>query len=204
MAKTSEFRLSRTFANRGTGARPLPRRGWTGNVGGETVRSVVTPNGSSRTICFLAHRRSVAAPLISRVLDMATSLARTLLAGRGIKSATGLYWLCDRWEAGALTCRAVNLFWFRLQQCASIRTAGRWAGSSPCSRNLNFVEQQSGDLAQEVIMSDVPPAKRCYHGWFHLRRCQPLPVQHGGGRLPHCRRAWAWLPPDFTTRQRTM
>jgi hypothetical protein len=43
MANVSEL-LSRTCANRGTGARPLPPKVRIGSVGGETVRSVVTPD----------------------------------------------------------------------------------------------------------------------------------------------------------------
>ena len=70
MAKTSEFRLS-NLRKPGHWRAAITPKGRTGNVGGETVRSVVTPNGSSRTICFLVHRRSVAAPLISCVLGMA-------------------------------------------------------------------------------------------------------------------------------------
>jgi hypothetical protein len=46
-----------------------------------------------------------------------SSLAQTLLAGRGINSATGLCWLFYRWKASALARRAVDLgtdlFWLR-------------------------------------------------------------------------------------------
>ncbi len=46
-----------------------------------------------------------------------SSLAQTLLAGRGINSATGLCWLFYRWKASALARRAADLgtdlFWLR-------------------------------------------------------------------------------------------
>ena len=83
MAKTSEFRLS-NLRKPGHWRAAITPKGRTGNVGGETVRSVVTPNGSSRTICFLVHRRSVAAPLISCELGIAIRpLPRHCLQGAG-------------------------------------------------------------------------------------------------------------------------
>jgi len=88
--------------------------------------------------------------------------------------------------------------WYRLFRSSK---AGRWAGSSPYSRNPNFVQRRSEDPAQKVITSDVRCAKRCYDGWFSPSSVPTLPVQHGGGHLPDCQRAWGMYPRDFTARR---
>jgi hypothetical protein len=84
-----------------------------------------------------------------------SSLAQTLLAGRGINSASGLSWLFYRWKAGALARRTVDLstdlFWLRPFHTMQSRSA-----PLPFLRPLPSVFQSRGGQCEGEDWRRVP------------------------------------------------